>query len=106
MARSTGPIGVRARFANPWWVVVGAVLSLCVCNGPVLFFTFGVFLKPIVADMQWQRSRAAAVPLGRTMDRWGIRRLALPALIVSAVCMCMLAPTPDFGPAVMPTPTG
>jgi hypothetical protein len=25
-------------------------------HGPVLFFTSGVFLKPIAADMQWQRS--------------------------------------------------
>ena len=24
------------RFTNPWWVVVGAVTGLFVCNGPVL----------------------------------------------------------------------
>ena len=34
-------------FRNPWWVVVGAVTGLFVCNGPVLAFTFGVFLKPL-----------------------------------------------------------
>ena len=38
------------KFTNPWWVVVGAVTGLFVCNGPVLGFTFGVFLKPIMAD--------------------------------------------------------
>jgi MFS-type transporter involved in bile tolerance (Atg22 family) len=53
--------------------------------GPVLFFTSGVFLKPMAVDMQWQRSTvsfalslatflsALAMPiLGRMMDRWGI----------------------------------
>jgi hypothetical protein len=42
---------MRLSFTNPWWVVVGAVGGLVVCNGPVLGFTFGVFLKPIMADM-------------------------------------------------------
>jgi hypothetical protein len=45
-----------ARFSNPWWMVAGAVAGLCVCNGPVLFFSSGVFLKPIAADMQWPPS--------------------------------------------------
>ena len=77
------------RFTNPWWVVVGAVTGLFVCNGPVLGFTFGVFLKPIMTDMGWQRGTASfalsfggifsalAVPvIGHMMDRWSIRRVA------------------------------
>jgi hypothetical protein len=35
------------KFTNPWSVVVGAVTGLFVCNGPVLGFTSGVFLKPV-----------------------------------------------------------
>jgi hypothetical protein len=50
---------VRIRFTNPWWVVVGAVTGLFVCNGPVLTFTFGVFLKPIMADLGLQRGTAS-----------------------------------------------
>jgi putative Ca2+/H+ antiporter (TMEM165/GDT1 family) len=50
---------VRSKFTNPWWVVVGAVAGLFVCNGPVLGFTFGVFLKPIIADTGWQRGSAS-----------------------------------------------
>jgi hypothetical protein len=42
---------MRRGFTNPWWVVVGAVAGLFVCNGPVLGFTFGVFLKPLMAEM-------------------------------------------------------
>jgi predicted MFS family arabinose efflux permease len=96
-----------ARFANPWRVVAGAVAGLTVCNGPVLFFTSGVFLKPIAADMHWQRSTvsfalslatflsALATPiLGRMMDRWGIRAISLPGLPVFAASLGMLALSP------------
>jgi len=95
------------KFTNPWWVVVGAVTGLFVCNGPVLGFTFGVFLKPIMADTGWQRSTtsfalsfggilsAIAVPvLGRMMDRWSIRRVALPGLAVYTLFMCLLGLAP------------
>jgi MFS family permease len=91
------------RFTNPWWVVFGAVTGLFVCNGPVLGFTFGVFLKPIMADTGWQRSSvsfalsvggifsAIAVPvLGRMMDRWGIRCVALPGLVVYAIWLSLV----------------
>jgi MFS family permease len=97
-----------ARFANPWRVVAGAVAGLTVCNGPVLFFTSGVFLKPIAADMHWQRSTvsfalslaiflsALATPaLGRIMDRSGIRALSLPGIPVFAVSLAMLALSPS-----------
>jgi MFS family permease len=103
---ATHPASV-ARFANPWRVVAGAVAGLTVCNGPVLFFTSGVFLKPIAADMDWQRSTvsfalslasllsALATPiLGRMMDRWGIRAVSLPGLPVFAASLGMLALSP------------
>src|SRR5215813_2033765 len=98
---------MRLSFTNPWWVVVGAVGGLIVCNGPVLAFTFGVFLKPIMADMGWQRGTASfalsvggicsalTVPvLGRMMDRWGIRRVTLPGLVFYALTMCLLGLSP------------
>jgi MFS family permease len=96
-----------ARFANPWRVVVGAVAGLTVCNGPVLFFTSGVFLKPVSAEMHWQRSTvsfglslatflsALATPiLGRMMDRWGIRAVSLPGVPIFAASLGMLALSP------------
>src|ERR1700722_15288743 len=103
---ATHPASV-ARFANPWRVVAGAVAGLTVCNGPVLFFTSGVFLKPIAADIHWQRSTvsfalslatllsALATPiLGRMMDRWGIRAVSFPGLPVFAASLGMLALSP------------
>ena len=47
------------RFTTQWWVVGGAVTGLIVCNGPVMAFTFGVFLKPLMADMGWDRGTAS-----------------------------------------------
>jgi MFS family permease len=95
------------RFTNPWWVVVGAVCGLFVCNGPVLAFTFGVFLKPIMADTGWDRGAASfalsvggifsalMVPvLGRMMDRWGIRRVALPGLVIYTAFTALLGLSP------------
>jgi len=95
------------RFKNPWWVVVGGTTGLFVCNGPVLAFTFGVFLKPLMADMGWQRGTASfalsfgefvaalAVPLlGLMMDRWTIRRVALPGIVAFAACLCLMGLTP------------
>ena len=95
------------KFTNPWWVVVGAVTGLFVCNGPVLGFTFGVFLKPIMADTGWHRSTASfalsvggilgaiAVPvLGRMMDCWSIRRVALPGIVVYTVFLCLMGLAP------------
>jgi len=95
------------KFTNPWWVVVGAVTGLFVCNGPVLGFTFGVFLKPIMADTGWMRSTtsfalsvggilgAIAVPvLGHMMDRWSIRRVALPGIAVYTIFLSLMGIAP------------
>ena len=89
---------MRDIFRNPWWVVFGAVIGLLVGNGPVMQFTFGVFLKPISQDMGWDRGTISlalnaglvltglATPIaGRLMDRYGIRAIALPAITVFAM---------------------
>jgi len=102
---------MRVGFRNPWWVVGGAVTGLIVCNGPVLAFTFGVFLKPIMADMGWQRGTASfalafgelfgavTVPvLGLMMDRWSIRRVALPGIVAFALCLGLMGLTPHSLP--------
>jgi MFS family permease len=102
---------MQIRFKNPWWVVFGAVTGLIVCNGPILNYSFGVFLKPIMADMGWDRGTASSaisfgelftcvmVPLlGWAMDRWGIRRVALPGIAIFAFFLMLLAFTPHSLP--------
>src|ERR1700749_681518 len=91
--------------------VTDADPGLIVCNGPVLPFTFGVFLKPIMADMGWQRGTASfalsfgelfgavTVPvLGLMMDRWSIRRVALPGIVAFAAGLGLLGLTPHSLP--------
>jgi MFS family permease len=95
------------RFRNPWWVVFGAVIGLLVCNGPVLAYTFGIFLKPITADMGWQRGETSfalsvgsfvgsiAVPfLGLMMDRWSIRAVALPGIVIYSIFLAFVGLSP------------
>jgi predicted MFS family arabinose efflux permease len=102
---------MNLRFKNPWWVVVGSVTGLLVCNGPVLGYTFGVFLKPLMADMGWDRGTASfamafgevfgalSVPaLGWMMDRWSIRKVALPGIVAFAVCLCLMGLSPHSLP--------
>jgi len=70
-------------------VVIGAGLNLFLGTGQVLLFSFGVFLKPIIADTGWSRGEvssavlwgqllvALASPLtGLAVDRFGARRVA------------------------------
>ena len=94
-------------FRNPWWVVFGSTLGLIVGNGPITLFTFGVFLKPIVATFGWNRGTVAsavtvsqalgalATPfVGRMVDRWGVRRVTLPFIAAFALTTAAIALTP------------
>jgi MFS family permease len=72
--------------------------------GSLFISTFGVFLKPVAADMQWSRAQlpaaftvavlsvAASGPLwGRLMDRVPARRVVLPCIFVYGVGFFSLA---------------
>jgi MFS family permease len=85
---------MRGMFANRWWVVVATVLGLIVGAGPINVFCFGVFLKPITADLGIGRGLlSSALTLHATVaalmcpvfgwliDRWGVRRVMIPALV-------------------------
>jgi MFS family permease len=85
---------MRGIFANRWWVVAATVLGLIVGAGPINVFTFGVFLKPITAELGIGRGLlssaltlhatigALTCPLfGWMIDRWGVRRCMLPCLV-------------------------
>jgi MFS family permease len=85
---------------SPWWVVFGALLGLMVGNGPIMQFSFGVFVKPLTEAFATDRGAVSgallmglvatgiATPIvGRLVDRHGTRRVALPAIGLFAVCM-------------------
>jgi len=90
-----------------WLVVVGSTIALIVSNGPILFFTFSVFLKPISEEMGWSRgSISLAVTVGLTVaglatplvgmliDRWGIQKVTLICITLFAVSFAAIALTP------------
>jgi len=102
-------MSLRKVFKNPWWVVVGATLGLIVGNGPIVLFTFGVFLKPIASQFAWNRETVAlaltasqtvgaiATPFaGMAVDRWGIRRVTLAFIVVFSLAAAAVSLTPPY----------
>ncbi|MDC7787064.1 MFS transporter [Rhodoplanes sp. TEM] len=94
-------------FKNPWWVVVGSVFGLLVGNGAIMQFTFGVLLKPIGQEFGWDRgtvSMAMVIGLvctglmtpliGILVDRYGIRRIALPCIAAFSAIVALTSLTP------------
>ena len=90
-----------------WLVVVGSTIALVFSNGPMLFFTFSVFLKPISEEMGWSRgSMSLAVTVGLTVaglatplvgmliDRWGIQKVTLLSITCFAASFAAISFTP------------
>src|ERR1051325_8920556 len=89
-------------FANRWWIVFATVCGLIVGGGAVNVFAFGVFLKPITAELGVGRATfssaltlhstlsALSCPvIGWLVDRWGARRVMIPGLLLySAATAC------------------
>jgi len=96
-ARVAAPVCIESVNAG-WLVVLGSTLALIVGNGPIILFTFGVLLQPISAEFGWQRSvlasalvvshiaGAVVMPfVGILVDRFGVKRIALPAIVMFAL---------------------
>jgi len=91
------------KFRNPWWIVAGSVLGLMVGNGPVMQFTFGVFVKPLGHELQLDRASVSAALMvglvatgiatlfaGRAIDRFGTRAVVLPAIALFSLGMAAI----------------
>ena len=90
-----------------WWIVFASTLGLLVGNGPVMQFTFGTLLPSITRQFGWRRglvSSAMVVGLwttgiatpvvGRLVDRYGIRAVALPAIVAFSLATVSVAWVP------------
>ena len=84
-------------FANRWWIVFACACGLLVGAGSILIFSFGVFLKPVTTELGITRGElsaglgisawfvALACPtVGWLIDRFGTRRVMIPACVVRA----------------------
>ena len=86
---------------------LGSVLALTVCNGPMILFPFGVLVGPITHEFGWPRATLAAAVVvshmtgalampftGVLMDRYGVRKVALPAISMFALVFAGIALLP------------
>jgi MFS family permease len=94
----------RPLFSNRWWIVAASLIGNIVGPGPAVIFTVNVFMVPVTTSLGWSRGMfsagllgsAVASPLmtalfGYLMDRYGIRRVALPTTVLYALSLCSLA---------------
>ena len=98
---------MQTELKNRWWVVLASVFGLLVGNGPVMQFTFGTMLPEVSRAFGWSRGAVSssivigvwmtglATPVfGRLVDRFGIRAVALPAIVVFSVSTASVALVP------------
>lgn len=97
----------RKPFFYGWWIVLISIIGMMVSQGPILVFTFGVFMTPISQEYGWTRSEISlALTLailsaaiftpwaGRLIDRYGPRAMTLPALGLFGLGVMSLALMP------------
>jgi MFS family permease len=91
-------------FRNRWWIVFAAFLGLTVSQGPIVAYSFSVFLKPVTQDLGISRGTfsfaynldnfmcAVSIPIfGLLIDRYGIRRVLLPGIALFALATAGLS---------------
>lgn len=81
-----------------WAMVMAACIGMSFHS--VTTYGFGLFIEPLTAEFGWSRSQVSSglslaallsVPLapllGAMVDRWGSRRLALPGIVMTGLCL-------------------
>jgi MFS family permease len=90
----------QPKFFYGWWIVVVAGIGLCLSYGPIIVYSFGVFIKPLTQELHSSRAsislaftlanlvQSISSPLaGRLADRLGARRVILVATIIFALLL-------------------
>ena len=91
-----------------WLAVAGSTIALMVSNGPVLLFTFSLFLAPISTQYGWRRGSMSlavtaglivsglATPVaGFLIDRWGPQRVTLGFITLFAASFASISLVPS-----------
>jgi MFS family permease len=84
-----------------WWVVLAAASGLCLGYAPIFVYSFGIFLKPLIAHFHSSRTsislaftlanvmQSVGAPLaGRLVDRLGPRKVILPSTLIFGLVLC------------------
>jgi MFS family permease len=98
---SAGLIESKSALQNRWWIVAASLIGNVVGLGPAVIFTTNVFTEPVTTEFHWSRGMFSAsllasalvsaimTPLfGNLIDRFGIRRVTLPAAALYALALC------------------
>jgi len=93
-----------ALLQNRWWIVAASLVGNIVGPGPAVIFTVNVFMVPVTTSLHWTRGMFSAALLasavtspiltpvfGHLLDRYGIRRVALPTIVLYALSLCSLS---------------
>src|SRR5215813_6138079 len=91
---------IRARLFYGWWVVLTSALGQFLGPVPIVVFSFGVFLKPLVHEFHSSRGDvslaiafysiilAFGLPFaGRLVDCLGARRVILPSTFLVGILL-------------------
>lgn len=83
-------------------LVFAAMVGMATCQGTLLLFLTGIFQAPITAEFGWTRTQyflvtpisvlgtiAAAPLVGAALDRFGVRRVVLPSVLI--MCPILVA---------------
>lgn len=89
-----------ARIFYGWWVVLVSALGGACGIGPVVVYTFGIFAKPLAAELHASRASVflavslidllvtfAAPGAGRLVDRHGARFIIIASHLVMIGCL-------------------
>lgn len=87
-----------------WWNVGASFIGLSLSYAMFTVFAFGVFFKPLAEEFGWQRDEMAraysvtnltlviAAPLlGILIDRFGVRRVLLPSLVLMGLAVASMS---------------
>ncbi len=101
---TTEIVETRSLFQNRWWIVAASLIGNVVGPGPAVIFTVNVFMIPVTTELHWTRgmfssgllASAIVAPImtpifGNLLDRYGIRRVALPAAVLYGLALCSLS---------------
>jgi len=85
-------------------VAITCSIGIMMASGTVIIGSFGVFMLPILHDFHWGRAKVSGVVmtmscttallaplLGKLQDRWGVRRILLPGIVLYAAAVMLLS---------------
>lgn len=101
MIADGGKVVLEERWSYPGWVVVAAgAIALAFGPSTLALLSFGVFMGPIEREFGWSRSTVALAPAvatyalvlvaplqGLLLDRFGVRRVALPSALLFGLAL-------------------